>query len=173
MNLRTKALSLALIAAVVLMGCGKEVPTPPPVQAAPTPAPAAGAPAAAPTAAAAAAPAAPVAAAPAAPAASPTPPPAANPTAAPATTTSAPTLASKDLAAKSGCLACHAVDKKLVGPAYQDIAKKYKASDEAMLVAKVKGGSKGVWGPIPMPPNTAVKDEDIKTLVIWILAGAK
>ncbi len=165
MNLRTKALSLAVIAAVILMGCGKEVPTPPPVQAAPTSVPAAGAPAAAPTA--------PVAAAPAAPAVSPTPAPAANPTAAPATTASAPTLASKDLAAKSGCLACHAVDKKLVGPAYQDIAKKYKASDEAMLVAKVKGGSKGVWGPIPMPPNAAVKDEDIKTLVIWILAGAK
>ena len=84
-----------------------------------------------------------------------------------------PALAGKDLAAKSGCLACHAVDKKLIGPAYQDIARKYKASDEAMLVVKVKGGSKGVWGPIPMPPNAAVKDEDIKTLVNWILAGAK
>jgi len=86
---------------------------------------------------------------------------------------STPAIANKDLAAKSGCLACHAVDKKLIGPAYQDIAKKYKASDEAMLVAKVKAGGKGVWGPIPMPPNVSVKDEDIKTLVNWILAGAK
>jgi cytochrome c len=165
MNLRTKALSLAVIAAVALMGCGKEAPPPPPVQAAPTPAPAASAPAAAPAAA--------VTAAPAASAASPAPAPAANPAAAPAATASAPALTNKDLAAKSGCLACHAIDKKLIGPAYQDVAKKYKASDEAMLVAKVKAGGKGVWGPIPMPPNVAVKDEDIKTLVNWILAGAK
>lgn len=85
----------------------------------------------------------------------------------------APAFANKELATKSACLACHAVDKKLVGPAYQDIAKKYKASDEAMLIAKVKAGGKGVWGPIPMPPNAAVKDADIKTLVKWILAGAK
>ncbi|MCM2288629.1 MAG: c-type cytochrome [Sulfuritalea sp.] len=87
--------------------------------------------------------------------------------------TSAPTLAGKDLAAKSGCLTCHAVDKKLIGPAFKDVANKYKASDEAMLMAKVKAGGKGVWGPIPMPPNAAVKDEDIKTLVNWILAGAQ
>jgi cytochrome c len=53
------------------------------------------------------------------------------------------------------------------------VAKKYKASDEAMLVAKVKAGGKGVWGQIPMPPNAAVKEEDVKTLVKWILAGAK
>ncbi|MCK9380770.1 MAG: c-type cytochrome [Sulfuritalea sp.] len=86
---------------------------------------------------------------------------------------SAPAFANKELATKSGCLACHAVDKKLVGPSYQDVAKKYKASDEAMLAAKVRAGGKGVWGPIPMPPNVAVKDEDIKTLVKWILAGAK
>ena len=88
---------------------------------------------------------------------------------------SAPAFADKekDLATKSGCMACHAVDKKLVGPAYQEVAKKYKASDEAMLVAKVKAGGKGVWGQIPMPPNAAVKDEDVKILVKWILAGAK
>lgn len=160
MNVRTKALPLAVIAAVVLMGCGKEAPPPPPVQAAPAPAPAAVAPAAA-------VPAASVTAA------SPTPVPAANPAGAPSAVTSAPTLANKDLAAKSGCLTCHAVDKKLIGPAFKDIANKYKASDEAMLIAKVKAGGKGVWGPIPMPPNVAVKDEDIKTLVNWILAGAK
>ncbi len=86
---------------------------------------------------------------------------------------SAPAFANKELATKSGCMACHAVDKKLVGPSYQDVAKKYKASDEAMLVTKVKTGGKGNWGQIPMPPNAAVKDEDLKTLVKWVLAGAK
>lgn len=76
------------------------------------------------------------------------------------------------LAQKSACLACHAVDKKLVGPAYKDVAKKYKGDKtaEAKLIEKVKKGGSGVWGPIPMPPNAAVKDEDIKTLVQWVLA---
>ena len=86
---------------------------------------------------------------------------------------SAPAFANKDLATKSGCMACHAVDKKLVGPSYQDVAKKYKASDEAMLVDKVKKGGKGNWGQIPMPPNDKLKDEDLKTLVKWVLGGAK
>ena len=86
---------------------------------------------------------------------------------------SAPAFANKELATKSGCMACHAVDKKLVGPAYQEVAKKYKAGDEAMLMDKVRKGGKGVWGQIPMPPNAAVKDEDLKTLITWILGGAK
>lgn len=86
---------------------------------------------------------------------------------------SAPAFANKDLATKSGCMACHAVDKKMVGPAYQDVAKKYKASDEAMLFEKVRKGGKGAWGQIPMPPNTAIKDDDLKTLIKWILDGAK
>jgi cytochrome c len=86
---------------------------------------------------------------------------------------SAPAFANKDLATKSGCMACHAVDKKLVGPAYQEVAKKYKASDEAMLIDKVKKGGKGNWGQIPMPPNDKLKDEDVKTLVKWVLGGAK
>jgi cytochrome c len=86
---------------------------------------------------------------------------------------SAPAFANKDLATKSGCMACHAVDKKLVGPAYQEVAKKYKASDEAMLVDKVKKGGKGNWGQIPMPPNDKLKDDDLKTLVKWVLDGAK
>ena len=79
--------------------------------------------------------------------------------------------ANEELAKKSGCLACHAVDKKLVGPAYKDIAAKYKGQKdaEAKLIEKVKKGGSGVWGQIPMPPNTAVKDEDIKTLVKWVL----
>jgi cytochrome c len=80
--------------------------------------------------------------------------------------------ANEELARKSACLACHTVDKKLVGPAYKDIAAKYKGQKdaEAKLIEKVKKGGSGVWGPIPMPPNTAVKDEDIKTLVKWVLA---
>jgi len=86
---------------------------------------------------------------------------------------SAPAFANKDLATKSGCMACHAVDKKLVGPAYQEVAKKYKAGDEAMLADKIKKGGKGVWGQIPMPPNPKVKDEDVQVLVKWILGGAK
>jgi cytochrome c len=86
-----------------------------------------------------------------------------------------PAMANLELAKKSNCLACHMVDKKLVGPAYQEVAKKYKgqADAEAKLVAKVKAGGVGVWGNIPMPPNTAVKEDDIKTLVKWVLAGAK
>ncbi len=83
-----------------------------------------------------------------------------------------PALASEELAKKSACTACHAVDKKLLGPAYKDVAAKYKgdAKAEAMLIEKVKKGGVGTWGQIPMPPNAAVKDEDVKTLVKWILA---
>ena len=86
-----------------------------------------------------------------------------------------PAMANLELAKKSNCLACHTVDKKLVGPAYRDVAAKYKGQDvEAKLVAKVKAGGVGVWGQIPMPPNSpAVKDADIQTLVTWVLAGAK
>ena len=86
---------------------------------------------------------------------------------------SAPAFANKALATKNGCMACHAVDKKLVGPSYQDVAKKYKAADADALAAKVKAGGKGVWGQIPMPPNAKVSDADVKTLVTWILGGAK
>lgn len=77
------------------------------------------------------------------------------------------------LAQKSGCLACHSVDKKIIGPAYKEIAAKYKGDKtaEAKLIDKVKKGGSGVWGPMPMPPNSPqVKDEDIKTLVQWVLA---
>lgn len=83
-----------------------------------------------------------------------------------------PALANEDLAKKSGCLACHAVDKKVVGPSYKEVAAKYKADKgaEAKLFKKVKEGGTGVWGQIPMPPNTHVKDDDIKTLVKWVLS---
>jgi cytochrome c len=84
-------------------------------------------------------------------------------------------MANAELAKKSNCLACHTVDRKLVGPAYQDVAKKYAGDKtaEARLVEKVKKGGIGVWGnTVPMPPNNTVKDEDIRKLVKWILAGA-
>ena len=81
-------------------------------------------------------------------------------------------FAQEALAQKSGCLACHAVDKKIVGPSYKDVANKYRADKgaEAKLVDKVKKGGQGVWGPVPMPPNTQVPDADVKTLVKWILS---
>jgi cytochrome c len=80
--------------------------------------------------------------------------------------------ASEVLAKKHNCLACHQIDKKSVGPSYKDIAKKYKgqAGVDAKLAEKVKKGGSGVWGPVPMAPNPAVPDADIKTLVSWILA---
>jgi cytochrome c len=77
------------------------------------------------------------------------------------------------LAQKSGCLACHTIDKKVLGPAYKDVAAKYKGDKtaEAKLVAKVKAGGSGVWGPMPMPPNSPqVKDADITAIVQWILS---
>jgi cytochrome c len=81
-----------------------------------------------------------------------------------------PAQADEALAKKHNCTACHAVDKKLVGPAYKDVAKKYKGqSVAAKLEEKVKKGGQGVWGPVPMPPNAAVPDADIKKLVDWIL----
>lgn len=80
--------------------------------------------------------------------------------------------ASEKLAQASGCTACHSVDKKLIGPSYKDVAAKYRGNKaaEAALIKKVKAGGKGVWGDIPMTPNAHVKDEDIKTLVQWILS---
>ena len=77
----------------------------------------------------------------------------------------------EDLIKTSGCVACHAIDKKIVGPAYKDVAAKYKGDKgaEARLVDKVKKGGTGVWGQIPMPPNAQVKDEDIVTMVRYIL----
>jgi cytochrome c len=76
---------------------------------------------------------------------------------------------------KDGCAACHAIDKKLVGPAYVDVAAKYKGDKnaQAALVKKVKQGGSGAWGPIPMPPNASVSDADVADLVTWILALKK
>nr|WP_150699081.1 c-type cytochrome [Pandoraea terrae] len=78
------------------------------------------------------------------------------------------------LAGANACMGCHAVDKKLVGPAYKDVAAKYKGDKDgvAKLVKKVKAGGSGVWGPIPMPAHPDMSDADAKTLVEWVLAGA-
>ncbi|MEL0586998.1 MAG: c-type cytochrome [Candidatus Thiodiazotropha sp. (ex. Lucinoma kazani)] len=84
------------------------------------------------------------------------------------TTASADPMA---LATQRGCMACHQLETKVVGPAYKEVAAKYKDQDGAvdMLSAKVKAGGSGVWGPVPMPPNAHVSDEDIKAVVAWIL----
>ncbi|MEY3523181.1 MAG: hypothetical protein RIT33_598 [Pseudomonadota bacterium] len=88
---------------------------------------------------------------------------------------SAPAFASKEIASKNACMGCHAVDKKVVGPAYKDIAAKYKGQADAVdkLAKKVKAGGSGVWGPVPMPANAAISEADAKTVVKWILDGAK
>ena len=80
--------------------------------------------------------------------------------------------AAEELLKKSNCLACHATDKKMVGPAYKDVAAKYRGQKgiDVKLAEKVKKGGAGVWGQVPMPPNVAVKDEDIKTMVQYILS---
>lgn len=84
-------------------------------------------------------------------------------------------LANQALAQKNACLACHAVDKKLVGPSYQDVAKKYAGQKDAVatLVKNIKAGGSGKWGPVPMPAQTALSDADAKALATWILGGAK
>jgi len=76
---------------------------------------------------------------------------------------------------KYGCVACHANDKKVIGPAYADVAAKYKgdAGAAAKLAAKVKSGGSGVWGQVPMPPNASVPDADLKAMVAYILALKK
>jgi cytochrome c len=83
--------------------------------------------------------------------------------------------ADEKLAQSKNCLACHQVDKKLVGPSYKDVAAKYgnDKDAEAKLVKKVREGGTGVWGQIPMPPNPAVSEAEAKTLVKWILAMKK
>lgn len=76
-----------------------------------------------------------------------------------------------EIAKKNGCLACHALDKKMVGPAWNEVGKKYAGDPAAaeQLLVKVKKGTKGTWGAIPMPPNATVKDADIKVLVDFVL----
>ncbi len=86
-----------------------------------------------------------------------------------------PAWANKELAQKNACLACHAVEKKMVGPAFQDIAKKYggQKDAEAMLAKSIKAGGSGKWGPVPMPQQPGLTEAEATTLGAWILNGSK
>lgn len=96
-------------------------------------------------------------------------------TAAVAALASLPAFANLALAQKNACVACHAPDRKIVGPAFQDVAKKYSGQKdaEATLVRNIKSGGSGKWGPVPMPPQAQLSDADAKALADWVLAGAR
>ena len=81
-------------------------------------------------------------------------------------------FASAEMLKKNNCTACHANDKKLVGPSYKDVAAKYKADAGAAekLAKKIKAGGQGVWGPIPMPPHPQLSEADALTLAKYVLA---
>lgn len=87
----------------------------------------------------------------------------------------APAGANVELARKNACMSCHAVDKKLVGPAYAEVAKKYAGQKDAAatLAQHIKAGGAGRWGPVPMPAQPALSDADALTLANWVLSGAK
>jgi cytochrome c len=89
-----------------------------------------------------------------------------------ATTLVAPAMADLALATSKNCMACHAVDKKLVGPAYKDVAAKYAGQKDAVdkLSVKIMKGGSGVWGPVPMPANTQVNEAEAKKLAAWVLS---
>ena len=84
----------------------------------------------------------------------------------------APAMADAALAKSKNCMACHAVDRKLVGPSYKDVASKYAGQKDAVdkLAVKIIKGGSGVWGPVPMPANTQVSEAEAKQLSAWILA---
>ncbi len=83
-----------------------------------------------------------------------------------------PALADQALAKSKNCLACHTIEKKLVGPAYQDVAKKYAGQKDAAakLAAKIMKGGSGVWGAVPMPANTQVNEAEARKLADWVLS---
>jgi cytochrome c len=83
-----------------------------------------------------------------------------------------PAMADLALAKSKNCMACHATDKKLVGPAYKDVAAKYAGQKDAVdkLAVKIMKGSSGAWGPVPMPANTQVKEAEAKQLAAWVLS---
>ncbi|MDB5947160.1 MAG: cytochrome c, class [Ramlibacter sp.] len=89
-----------------------------------------------------------------------------------ATTRAGPALAEQALATAKNCMACHAIDKKLVGPAYKDVAAKYAGQKDAVdkLSVKIMKGGAGVWGPVPMPANTQVNEAEAKKLAAWVLS---
>lgn len=82
-----------------------------------------------------------------------------------------PALADQALAQAKNCMACHAVDNKVVGPAYKDVAIKYKGDKAAVdkLASKIIKGGAGVWGPVPMPANAQVNEAEAKKLAVWVL----
>lgn len=84
---------------------------------------------------------------------------------------SAPALADQALATARNCMACHAAEKKLVGPSYRDVATKYAGQKDAVdrLAIKIIKGGAGVWGPVPMPANSQVSDADARKLAAWVL----
>ncbi|WP_440111150.1 c-type cytochrome [Acidovorax sp. BL-A-41-H1] len=86
-------------------------------------------------------------------------------------TVAVPAMADMALATSKNCMACHAVDKKLVGPSYKDVAAKYAGQKDAVdkLAVKIIKGGGGVWGPVPMPANAQVSDADAKKLAAWVL----
>ena len=88
-----------------------------------------------------------------------------------AMTATAPAFADQALATAKNCMACHAVDKKLVGPSYKDVAAKYASDKTAVdkLATKIVKGGSGVWGPVPMPANAQVNDAEAKKLAAWIM----
>ncbi|WP_228875643.1 c-type cytochrome [Paraburkholderia saeva] len=92
----------------------------------------------------------------------------------PASAFAAETLRGLTVAQGNACMGCHAVDRKLVGPSFQQIAGRYKGDPLAAtkLVKKVKDGGSGVWGAIPMPSHPSMSDADIRSVVDWVLAGA-
>ena len=85
----------------------------------------------------------------------------------------APAFADLALATSKNCMACHAVDKKLVGPSYKDVATKYKADKSAVdkLATKIVKGGSGVWGAVPMPANPQVNEAEAKKLAAWVLSA--
>ena len=87
------------------------------------------------------------------------------------TSVSAPVCADQALATSKNCMACHALDKKLVGPSYKDVAAKYAGDKSAVdkLASKIQKGGAGAWGPVPMPANTQVNDAEAKKLAAWVL----
>ena len=87
---------------------------------------------------------------------------------------SLPTLANLELAQKNACTACHTVDKKVLGPSYQDVAKKYAGQKDAVaqLSESIRKGGSGKWGAIPMPAQPALSDADLKALATWVVGGA-
>lgn len=90
-----------------------------------------------------------------------------------AATVTSPAFANAELAQKKNCMACHAVDKKVIGPAYKDVAAKYAGQKDAAdkLAQKIMKGGSGVWGAVPMPANPQVSDAESKTLAAWVLSA--